>query len=600
MFNSIRWKFVLIYFILVFIAMVIAGAFIINAFEDFHQEETVKKLDKVAGTVISMIEDVDDLDAVDSQKTIEGVFQSFEGTGILSISEEVYIVDSNATRVVAATNTAVIGKKAEEIVKNWSLIVIGLNGKEGEFSTGIDDSGRTIMERVYPIRNEGVITGVLYLKKDQSDIENTLAKSRDIILKATILSSFVTILLGFVITRTITEPIKAITEMAGQMAKGNFGNFIEVKSDDEIGKLAGMFNYLNNRLRKSLSDISREKSKVEAIVNYMTDGVIAVDKKGKIIHINPKALQLLDTELSIDHSWSFDEVIVGYNENLRIEDISNSYDDWVGSDIIYIEDTIIKVNFAPFENDSDEVAGLIFVLQDVTQIERLDKMRREFVANVSHELKTPLTSIKSYVETILDGLVDDRETTMQFLKVVDSEADRMTRLVRDLLQLSNFDTHEMKFRFFENNFIELVRNAIVKLEVTARKKEHKIKLITDVQSLNGIFDYDRMEQVILNILSNAIKYTPENGLIEIFVLNFNDEVLIKISDNGLGIPEDDISRIFERFYRVDKARSRQMGGTGLGLSIAKEIIEGHDGEIKIVSEMDKGTTVSISIPIKRT
>lgn len=597
MFNSIRWKFVLIYFILVFIAMVLSGSFILNEIQNYHHENTVQKLDRMADGISTQIGKVENL--VQSSEEIQGIVEAFDNKGNIGVAQEVFVIDKNVHEIIASNNEETINNKADAVVDDYNLIVSGLLGERVISQTFNQRLGRPVMEISYPIKNGASVIGVLLIREDQSEIEKTLAKSKDIILKAVALSLSVTIVLGFVITRTITEPIKAITLMAGQMAKGNFANYLEVKSDDEIGKLAGMFNYLNSRLQKSLSDISREKSKVEAIVNYMTDGVIAVDNKGTIIHINPKAFELLGISNGQDHSWKFDELISTYNENLIVKTIEDNYDEFTGTDLIHLDETIIKVNFAPFENEEEaEVAGLIFVLQDVTQNEKLDKMRQEFVANVSHELKTPLTSIKSYVETILDGLVDDRETTVHFLKVVDSEADRMARLVRDLLQLSNFDTHVMKLKMDEYDYIELVKRAIVKLEVTANKKNQKIKLITDGARLNGVFDYDRIEQVVLNILSNAIKYTVDSGMIEVFVLKIKDEVMIKIADNGIGIPEDDMGRIFERFYRVDKARSRQMGGTGLGLAIAKEIIDAHDGGIDIKSELDKGTTVSIMLPTR--
>jgi len=239
----------------------------------------------------------------------------------------------------------------------------------------------------------------------------------------------------------------------------------------------------------------------------------------------------------------------------------------------------------------------VYVLQDITDAEKLDAMRRDFVANVSHELKTPLTSIKSYTETLMDGYVDDPEVQKQFLSVIDSEAERMTRLVRDLLQLSNFDSHSITFYKEYNDYIDLTKKCIKQLQMASSKKNISIKLLTTEKQVVGAFDLHRIEQVFINIISNAIKYTPEEGGVEIQVVRRDDVCVVRVKDNGIGIPAEDLVHIFDRFYRVDKARTRNAGGTGLGLSIAKEIINGHDGYIEIESEFGKGTTVIISIPL---
>ena len=223
-------------------------------------------------------------------------------------------------------------------------------------------------------------------------------------------------------------------------------------------------------------------------------------------------------------------------------------------------------------------------------------MRKEFVANVSHELRTPLTSIKSYTETLLDGDIDDRELSVKFLKVINSEADRMTRLVKDLLQLSRLDNKQMKWNMKEISIVNLVKYTVNKMQIEAKNKGHTLvcHVIGDIPDIIG--DKDRLEQVIVNIISNAIKYTQEDGNISVYIGKNYSEVYVKVTDNGVGIPEEDLPRIFERFYRVDKARSREMGGTGLGLSIAREIVEAHGGNISINSEYGKGTEVLIKIP----
>jgi len=312
--------------------------------------------------------------------------------------------------------------------------------------------------------------------------------------------------------------------------------------------------------------------------------------------MNPKAIELLSFGTEGYFETDFDVLIEPISDSLTYNRIA-SEEGWIGSKSIPINEAIVKFSYAPYMNDQNEKTGIVYVLQDITDAEKLDAMRRDFVANVSHELKTPLTSIKSYTETLMDGYVDDPEVQKQFLSVIDSEAERMTRLVRDLLQLSNFDSHSITFYKEYNDYIDLTKKCIKQLQMASSKKNISIKLLTTEKQLVGAFDLHRIEQVFINIISNAIKYTPEEGVIDIQLVRRDDVCVVRVKDNGIGIPADDLAHIFDRFYRVDKARTRNAGGTGLGLSIAKEIINGHEGHIEIESEFGKGTTVTISIPL---
>lgn len=590
MFNSIRWKFTTIYFMLVFIGMIISGVFIVRSFETFNLKEVSVKLDKISELIQPQVE---------SLKSVEGnaseIQKIIDNNKSIGLREEVFVIAANNNKIIA-TSTQNTNRNAAEIL-DFNLIISGMSGQETEKNITINNGGMSIrtMDLVIPLTTDnGQVYGLLYLRSDLSEMYKTINTAKTIIVQATILASFITVLLGFLIAKTISDPINDVTKKALLMAGGDFDQVVDVKSDDEIGKLAEMFNYLTRRLKISVSEISREKSKLEAIIHYMDDGLIAVNTDGNIIHLNPKAIKMLQIP---PNTRNLDDIFININDDLLIKNINHFNRDGFGKQNIYIGEAIIRVNFAPFQNDRGSKSGYVFVLQDITEQERLERMRRDFVANVSHELKTPLTSIKSYTETILDGVVTDQDTVHEFLNVVNDEADRMARLVRDLLQLSNFDSKQVSLDLAENEYLKLVRGSIQKLEVTAKNKRQTIKLVTDCDEIKGVFDRDRIEQVMLNILSNAIKYTPEGGLIKVFASKNTDKVLLKFQDTGMGIPEKDLGRIFERFYRVDKARSRALGGTGLGLSIAKHIIEVHGGEIRIESILDEGTTVFVSVPL---
>ncbi|MDO9591699.1 MAG: ATP-binding protein [Erysipelotrichaceae bacterium] len=590
MFRSIRWKFTTIYFMLVFIGMIIAGVTIVSSFEQFQLKDVSRRLLSLSELIKPQIERYENLGLNSSE--IRTIIQNQSELGF---REEIFVVDGLDYKI-AATSTQNIGRSAESLL-DFELLVEGFNGQSGEKRIVIDENGYQIrtMDRVEPIRdNTQTVVGLLYIRYDLTDVYNNLSESKQTIVRATLLALGVTILLGFIIARTITEPINDVTEKAAKMAAGDFDQRVDVKSNDEIGKLAIMFNVLTSELKTSMDEISREKSKLEAIIHYMDDGLIAVDRDGDIIHLNPKAVEMFSISPDVE---KIDQIFRDIDEDLIIKNIVRNSSKWIGSKIVDHHGSTIKVNFAPFENVSGVKSGFVFVLQDITEQEKLDRMRRDFVANVSHELKTPLTSIKSYTETLLDGGVDDRETMNEFLGVINGEADRMARLVRDLLQLSNFDAKTAHLDLQAHDMLHLVRQCIKKLENSAKAKHMTIKINTQESTLVTNFDYDRMEQVMINVLGNAIKYTQEEGKVTIFASKLHDEVILRVCDNGMGIPDKDLSRIFERFYRVDKARSRAHGGTGLGLSIARQFVEAHGGTIGIESTLDIGTTVTIRLPM---
>lgn len=594
MFKSIRWKFVTIYFILVLIAMLVAGIFIIKEIDDLHISEASQELEGVRHVLMPDLQDLMELSQ--NKELVLNIIEDYKRVSF-GIGEEVWVIDDKRNDVIA---TAGVGDSS--FLKDEDSINLMIKARQEQKKQELvikDINDNRAMVQVYPITNLdiGENTGILFLRRDLSSVDLTVNKIKEIIIRVIIASSLATIVLGFIISKSISDPIKDITRKAVLMSKGNFEHYVQVKSNDEIGELSETFNFLTRRLKKSLREISLEKTKVEAIVNHMTDGVIAVDNHHHIILMNPKAIELLNFGTEGYFETDFDKLIEPISSSLTYNQITTEVEDWVGTQLITIEDSVVKFNYAPYVNDQDEKTGIVYVLQDVTDAEKLDAMRRDFVANVSHELKTPLTSIKSYTETLMDGYVDDPETQKQFLKVIDSEAERMTRLVRDLLQLSNFDSHKITFYKEYNDYIDLARKCVNQLMMPAKKKNITIKMITTQEQLVGLFDLHRMEQVVINIISNAIKYTPENGFVDIQVIERDDRAIIRVKDNGIGIPSDDILSIFDRFYRVDKARTRNMGGTGLGLSIAKEIVHGHEGSIEIESEFGKGTVVIISIPM---
>lgn len=338
-----------------------------------------------------------------------------------------------------------------------------------------------------------------------------------------------------------------------------------------------------------------EDTEIRTILHHMTDGIIAFNKDGKIAIINPAAKKLLGVA---PEDYTFEDIFNKFNLNINLEKIIYLENLTSSKQQITVEDKTVNVLFAPFKDKEDRPAGVVTVIQDITEHVRLDNMRKEFVADVSHELKTPITSIMGYADTLLEGEYD-KATEAEFLKVISSEARRMARLVTDLLELSRIDSNKKKTKKEEFDLGELAKQCQNKLAIEIKKKNHEVDCFVTADVPPVYADKDDIERVILNILTNSIKYTKEFGKIKIYVGFVYTDAYIKIIDSGIGIPEEDLNRIFERFYRVDKSRTREMGGTGLGLSIAKEILDKNGGSIDIKSQVGKGTEVVIKIPTKK-
>lgn len=410
-----------------------------------------------------------------------------------------------------------------------------------------------------------------------------------------IASVLISLFLSKYVIFPINKLIKSAEKMASEENKGKKGIKIEKIKGTETANLENILDRMTLELKDKLSEVSTQKNQIETILLHMTDGIIAFNREGEIILINPAAKNFLSIR---PEDNTFEDIFEKFKLDINMEKIIY-LENWTSTEQrIQVEDKYVNVFFAPFKDENERPDGVIAVIQDITEHVKLDNMQKEFVADVSHELKTPITSIMGYADTLLEGDYD-QETQEKFLNVIASESRRMARLVTDLLTLSRYDNNKNKTRKEQFDLGELVKKCQEKLEIEIKKKNHDVKCFVTADVPLVYADKDDIERVILNILTNSIKYTKENGKIKIYVGFVYNDAYIKIFDNGIGIPEEDLSRIFERFYRVDKARTREMGGTGLGLSIAKEILDKNGGSIDIKSVVGEGTEVVIRIPTKQ-
>ena len=588
--STVRWRIVLIYFMLVFIAMSIASVFLTDRIENY-QISVLR--DNISNTVSGS----NLLTYLSSFETLEEhgseIQKALDDSWTSGFTQEISVV-SPSLGIVASTNTSLAGRSAAQLFDSDAIVSCLLSGKTTESDSRTGDI--PVKNLCCAVSREGSVSGVVFVRADLSSIRSFMDSTKLLLVEAIAIALVVTVLLGTTLARSITVPIQDVTEKVQLMSQGNYDIQVPVKSDDEIGQLAEMFNLLSDRLGLTITEINNEKNKLGTILQHMGDGLIAMDLCGEVIHANPAARRILGIQ---DESqvprFNYRDLEEALDEKLSLDHLSRLTEDgqitWRRGSETYV------VRHDRFKDEDGSDMGIILLLQDITERQKLEDMQTEFVANVSHELKTPLTNIKSYTETLLDGALDDRETADRFLEIIDKEADRMNRLVKDLLQLSRLDHQQEPIFLREGNIVLLLNSVLMKIAMTAKQKQISLCPLYDEHAdVRVSLDKDRMEQVLMNILSNAIKYTDTGGCIYVDVKEEKGTVRVSVRDTGIGIPKESLPRIFERFYRVDKARSRAMGGTGLGLAITKEIIDSHNGSLEAESTEGEGTTITIVLP----
>lgn len=588
MFKSLSLKIAMMFILLTISIIILIGAFMTESIDKLYDNE----FNNLMSLVFS--EDyVRELEtAVSSGKTAEELYESiniYSGQIGVDSFRNLYLLDGKTGKTVDSLTTNTELAKSLEISPN---IISAIGGKTGKKTI----SGSGYMDYAVPISDGDSIRYIIYVCDTKEETDNVISSIFAIMVQALLIGLALAVLLSILLSKTIILPIQSLTNKASKLSEGNFDEITEVRSDDEIGQLTNTFNLMASELKNTLHEIRSEKDKSETILLHMTDGVIAFTKLGEVIHINPAARELLKIE---DTSRITFDSVFGDNTDISVEKIL-FLPHFKGTERNITTDTNeLIVHFAPFKT-TDNSDGIIAVIQDITEQQRLDKARREFVANVSHELRTPLTTVKSYAETLSDAAEDsnmDPDMFRSFLKIINGETDRMTRLVKDLLLLSRLDYSLRDMPKEPFDISEMIKSLVQKLKITSDEKRQTLIY----EPTNTLPPYtgspDRIEQVLINVMTNAIKYTPRDGSILITTMYMYNSITIKVIDNGIGIPEDNLEHIFERFYRVDKARSREMGGTGLGLAIAKEIVEAHDGTIEIRSKSGSGTEVIITLPV---
>lgn len=583
MFRSLHMKLVIILILLIVSVMAIMGTFLVNSVGSYYLNDFETQIENVMTennyeTYRSLEQAAQESDA---PERIMEILSAFIGRLGIDSYRTYAVLDGNGTFLTGDN-----GALASELTRTPNILT-AIGGEVGAANTTID----SYMDYAIPLGkdDDGEPKYIVYFFDDKRETRDLSWNFFGIVVKAMTFGLLVAVLLSFLLSKTITTPIENIRTRAQMVAAGDFSHRLDIQSNDEIGELTATFNHMADRLHDTLEEIQGERDKLGTIFLHMTDGVTAFNAEGKLIHMNPTAENLLGATFQEDAH--FNDVFEGIDAPTPIAAGEQGF---VQMELERMGRTL-SVLFAPYgENER----GIIAVIHDITEQRKLDEARREFIANVSHELRTPLTNVKSYTETLIDAAGElPTDTEVKFLSVIAGETDRMTRIVKDLLTLSKLDCGKMDLhfhRFSMQHMVESVYNAMV-LEAGNNGLELTLNIRGKMPDMNG--DRERLEQVVINILSNAVKYTPSGGHIVLSAARRDEgHVMIRVKDDGMGIPKDDIPRLFERFYRVDKARSRAKGGSGLGLAIAKEMVEAHRGTIYLESQLDEGTTVTVVLP----
>lgn len=594
---------------IIFVSLVVAAELIVGIFaivgiiNHFHKDfektieiaftSDVKSQLIDAANALSLPEPVDNNGILLEEMTqeninlINNILGSISGTLSLSPSRYCAILDGYGENTLYSSNGA-------DKIEITPVIENAVNGAESS-QTGFMSK---YLDYALPLGTAGNVKYIVYLHDTEESQSKTLHYMIMLSLYALLLSVIISMIFGNILAASITIPIRNLTAQAKKLADGDINALEPSTAHDEFGNLTNSLVYLAHSRQESTDRALSEKTKVETILQNMTDGILAFDLNGKLIHFNPEAQRLLGRKYLDD--IRFDRFFKEINANITLGDLLYvKHDDPLEREI-KIKNQYLRLNFATFRVDN-KIGGIIVVIHDVTRQEKLEQSRRDFVANVSHELRTPLTTIKSYSETLADMPDVSREVQVRFLDVVASEADRMARIISDLLTLSELDDNHTYYKAPEEiNIRKMLENIVDRMGMTAKKKNQTLSYhpINETPIISG--DRDGLERVFINIISNALKYTGDGGNIEVYSSKVYNDICVKVSDNGIGIQKDKLPHIFDRFYRVDKARSRDTGGTGLGLAIAKQTLEsGFNGKIKISSEFNKGTEVTITIPLNK-
>lgn len=568
------WITIVVFVSIIFLFLSIS---LIEYFDHYYYEEQSNALIRVGDKVANILKDYPDTE-----------------TAISTAEEVVSTIDAHMIFVNRAENGEFIpvdelfsSEELEELY-NDSLNVHRFNDSSYTDFITLNSSNDILALAVPTNSNNDDSAIILYLTLE--NLYETTSDIKKIILLFAGMGVLVTTFFSFFLSSRITAPVREMQEAANEMAKGDFHRSVNVKTSDEIGELGKSFNLMAKQLDESVQALSTEKDKVANILKSMADGLVTFNTNGEILLTNPPAEQLL-------YSWKTKE----YRLPKAMREMLKQFyaEPKIIEEDIQINGRIFAVKMTPLLSGK-EVKGVVTILRDVTNERKLNKLRKDFLANVSHELRTPISMLQGYSEAIIDDVAETPEEKKELVQIIYDESLRMGRLVNELLDIAKMESGTLPLNYSKVD-INNVLNKMIK-KFAQLSDESNIVFVGDIDNeLNEVeIDVDRIEQVLTNLIDNAIRHTPTGGQIVLRAKkNTNNTMLFEVEDSGVGIPEEDLPFVFERFYKADKARTRSHSGTGLGLSIVKNIVIAHKGTISVASKLGHGTTFSIILPITK-
>lgn len=598
--QSIHFKIPMLFIFLLLVSLQIIGAYFIRQLET----ELINNFDNQMSVTTRLLENslnpiLGDDRTETSESSIQNVLRDYIGGEFLEIQvvdERGYILGTNDQ-----TRQSVVGLKSTD--RDVQQAILLESSRKYQY---LDESRNSrVLKNISPMYsddNTGKVIGVIVMESNIETVYGQIQNIVTIFLNASLLAIGITIVLAVMISRGLSKPISEMRSQTMNIAQGDYSGKVEIYGNDELGQLAGTINDLSTKVKEAQETTEAERQRLDSVLKHMSEGVLATDRRGKVIIINTRALDLLGMTQEEAVGKSIMKVL-NLGEKFNFRQLLETTDDL----ILNIDDkenritTILQGKFSIIQRETGFISGLVCVLSDITEQEKNEQERRNFVSNVSHELRTPLTSIKSYVESLQEGAWQDEDIAPNFLQVIATETNRMTRMITDLLNLSRMDQGRMQLELEYVSMNALFNHILDRFDMVLQSEEYQGKNYSITRDFTKRtlwvdIDQDKMTQVIDNIINNALKYSPDGGTITCRLMETHNSVVLSVTDEGLGIPRKDLMHIFDRFYRVDKARARSMGGTGLGLAISKEVLNLHGGNIWATSVENKGSTFFISLP----
>ncbi|MGH1584310.1 cell wall metabolism sensor histidine kinase WalK [Lactiplantibacillus plantarum] len=599
-FKTINFKIALVFALLLLITLEIVGAIFVKQLESKNIQDFKQSVQIPTYIDNSLSEQLTVSSTRKANGQIKTILSNYNNTNV----DEIQVVDSKGTiRGTSDVNDqSVVGQKTtDRNVKN----AIYNNRTYTKSTYDTQNNGRYYVS-IVPLYssnsagNSSQLVGVLYVRANMKSVYSTINNIMGIFVIASLATMVLGLGIAIIIARAITRPIEEMKQQTQRIARGDYAGQVRVYSDDELGQLAKAINNLSIRVEESQESTEAERRRLDSVLSHMSDGVIATDRRGNITIINETASDFMDVtaEKAIGNSILD---ILKIRDDYSLRDLIENQDELMLDFSSNERELILNAYFSLIQRESGFISGLVCVLHDVTEQQKIDNDRKQFVSNVSHELRTPLTSLRSYIEALSDGAWKDPEVAPGFLKVTQEETDRMIRMINELLSLSRMDSGTTRVDMELVNINEMFNYVLDRFDMILKKDDNPAKYYTikrefTKRDLWVEIDTDKFTQVLDNIMNNAIKYSPDGGVVTCRLLETHNQVIISISDQGLGIPRADLGHVFDRFFRVDKARSRAQGGTGLGLAISKEVVQMLGGRIWVDSVEGKGSTFYISLP----